>query len=404
MGTNDRHPSLPIDPGKLEQILRVQEPLLTGHPVAQDLLDRVCQRTAILIGAEAARLVLLRGDGSLEVKAAYGRGDFALATPEVLREALSGSRPAVHRSTRDRRVLLSIPLPAGEPSLPQRTGEPLTVLQLSSAPERPFSVEQIALARYAASLVAVAMRQAGVCERLEHADQTKSEVLIAMSHDLRSPLNVVLGYTRLLLEDAYGPCADEQREILTTIEQHALELLSLLSGVLDLMRLEMKADDPRREEFSLAEVVRELCTGSLAHRVSNGVRLDWRVDPEIPSLRGDRVRVRQILQNLLDNAVRFTERGSVHVAATPYTGGVRLTVSDTGPGIGAGDLPHLFEVFRPGREGTPSGGGTGCGLYLVKRFSESLGGRVTVDSTPGVGTRFTVDLPLGPSAPAAKGK
>jgi len=396
VGTNDRRPSLPIDPGKLEQILRVQEPLLTSDLLAQDLRDRLCQRTALLIGAEATRLILLRDDGSLEVTAAYGAGDFALATPEALRQALSGCRPAVHRSTRNRRVLLSIPLPAGEPSLAPRAGEPLTLLQLSSAPQTPFSVEQVALARYAASMVAVALRHAGVRERLERADQTKSEVLIAMSHDLRSPLNVVLGYTRLLLEDAYGPCTDEQRGILAMIERHALELISLLNGALDLMRLEVKADDLRREEFSLAEVVRELCTGSLAHRVSNGVRLDWRVDPEIPSLRGDRFRVRQILQNLLDNALRFTERGSVHVAATPYTGGVRLTVSDTGPGIGTGDLPHLFEVFRPGRGGARSGSGTGCGLYLVKRFSESLGGRITVDSTPGVGTRFTIDLPLGP--------
>ena len=92
--------------------------------------------------------------------------------------------------------------------------------------------------------------------------------------------------------------------------------------------------------------------------------------------------------------MRFTERGTVSVSATPHEGGVRLTVADTGPGIGTSDLAHLFEPFRPGTRSVRPGGGTGCGLYLVKRFSESLHGRVAVDSVPGKGTRFTVDLPL----------
>jgi len=140
-------------------------------------------------------------------------------------------------------------------------------------------------------------------------------------------------------------------------------------------------------------VVEELCTGALVAKVGDGVHLAWRVDPETPALRSDRFRVRQIVQNLVDNALRFTDRGQVSVDAGPHEGGVRLVVSDTGTGIDGGDLPYLFEPFRTGSRGGARSG-TGCGLYLVKRFSESLGGRVAVASAPGRGTRFTIDLPL----------
>ena len=136
----------------------------------------------------------------------------------------------------------------------------------------------------------------------------------------------------------------------------------------------------------------ELKNGSLATRAASGVDLAWEVEPELPTLKSDRFRVRQILQNLVDNALRFTAHGTVCVSAARANGGVRLTVSDTGPGIAATDLPHLFELFRPGA--AAYGTSTGCGLYLVKRFSESLGGRIRVQSTPGEGTRFTIDLPL----------
>jgi signal transduction histidine kinase len=267
------------------------------------------------------------------------------------------------------------------------------VLQLAAAERQSFGVEQIALARLVGAIATTALRQAGLREQLERTAHTKSEALITLSHDLRTPLNVVIGYAHLLLDEAYGPCTKEQREVLASVERYAGELLSLLSGALDLARREVTPGAP--EEFALADVLRELCTGSLTRRVADGVALTWHVDPSLPPMRSDRFRIRQILQNLVDNALRFTERGTVSVAAVPHQGGVRLTVADTGPGIASGDLSHLFEPFRPGASSTRPGGGTGCGLYLVKQFSDSLRGRVAVDSTPGQGTRFTVDLPLG---------
>lgn len=388
MNVSDRIPTASEpDASKLEQILRFQEALLLGEVTRVDLGGRICQGTALLVDAAAVRLAVVAAEGGVEELASYGAGDFTAVSADALRRALAAGHPTVHRTEPDGRPVLTVPL---------QTPEAPALLQLIGATETPLEPEQVALARYAAALAAVALRQAALRERLQRTDRTKSEALVTMSHDLRTPLNVLIGYTRLLMEEAYGSCTGEQREVLVIMERHALELLSLLSGALDLVRLELERGEPRREEFAIADVLRELCTGSLAHRVASGVQLTWHVDPAIPPIRSDRFRIRQILQNLVDNALRFTEQGSVSVAATAHEGGVRVTVSDTGPGIGSGDLPHLFELFRPGTDAARRGSSTGCGLYLVKRFSESLGGRVTIDSRPGMGTRFTVDLPLTP--------
>lgn len=375
------------DAGRLEQILRFQESLLLGEVTPADLGGRICQRSALLVGAAAVRLAFIPTEGGVEDVASYGTGDFTAVPADALRNALASGHATSHRTEPDGRPILTVPLGATEAP---------AVLQLIGAAETRFGPEQVALARYAAALATVALRQTALRQRLQRADRAKSEVLVTLSHDLRNPLNVLIGYTRLLLEDAYGPCTGEQREVLVAMERHAFELQSLLSGALDLLRLELERGEPRREEFAIADVLREICTGSLAHRVASGVQLAWHADPAIPPMRSDRFRIRQILQNLVDNALRFTEQGSVSVAAIAHEGGVRITVSDTGPGIGSGDLSHLFEIFRPGTDAARHGTSTGCGLYLVKRFSESLGGRVAVDTAPGTGTRFTVDLPLCP--------
>lgn len=368
------------DPGRLEQILRLQESLLLGDISPTSLGGRICQGTALLLYADAARLVLLDIAG-IETVASYGTAEFANIDAPAMRTAITEGRPAIPGSF-DGRSTLAIPL---------QTGDVPVLLEIVGAPGRTLGPDDIALARYAGALATIALRHAAQRERLEQSSRTKSEVLVTMSHDLRSPLNVLIGYTRMLSEDAFGACSPEQREALGSVERYALELLSLLSGVLDLARLDA-GREPHREEFALADVFDELKGGSLATRAADGVELAWEIDPELPALRSDRFRVRQILQNLVDNALRFTEHGSVCVSAARANGGVQLTVSDTGPGIAASDVPHLFELFRPGA--ATRGASTGCGLYLVKRFSESLGGRVRVQSTPGEGTRFTIDLPL----------
>jgi signal transduction histidine kinase len=367
-------PIVPVDPARLEQLLQVQERLLLGSLDETTLGDRLCQSTALVLGAAAARLVRPEED-RLDPRGAYGAA-FGPGDDAAARRAAAEHRPVVGDD--------------GSLTLPIEREPATLVMQLRPWPGRAFGLEHIGLARYAASLAAVALRHARGRHDVAAPDPGAADVLATLSHDLRQPLNVLLGYTQLLIDDTYGPCSAEQREVLGTIERHARELYGMLTGALDLVRLERRTEGPVAERFAVADLLEELCTGSLAHRAGAEVTLRWHADPTTPMLTSDRFRVRQVLQNLIDNALRHTERGEVAVTAVPHERRVRLEVTDTGVGIAADDLPHVFAPFRTGSRGRT---GSGLGLYIVKRFAESLGGEVGVTSTPGVGTRFTVDLP-----------
>lgn len=377
-------PIFPVDPTRLEQLLQVQERLLVAPPDDASLADRLCQSTALVLGASGARLVEMRSDDTLVTRGAYGI-PFAAGDDALVRRALAEHRPTLGDAMHDS-AMLTLPIDADAAPL---------AMQLRPWIGAAFGLEHVGLARYAASLAAVALRHAHK-RHVDAASQSgPAEILASLSHDLRQPLNVMLGYTQLLIDDTYGPCTGEQREVLTTIERHARELYDVLAGALDLVRIERQADQQIVEPFTAGEVMHELCTGSLAHRAGQHVALTWHADPATPPFRSDRFRVRQVLQNLIDNALRHTESGEVTVTATPHDRRIRLQVSDTGTGIAAEDLPHVFAPFRTGSRGRT---GSGLGLYIVKRFCETLGGEVSVASTVGSGTRFTVDLP--PQSPA----
>ncbi|MCC6767236.1 MAG: HAMP domain-containing histidine kinase [Deltaproteobacteria bacterium] len=368
----------PVDPTRLEQLLHVQERLLLGGYDEATLADRLCQSTALVLGASGARLAAVAND-TVETRGAYGV-PFTAADDAIVRSATAERRPVLGDATHET-GMLTLPIehePAG------------LAMQLRPWIGGAFGLEHVGLARYAASLAAVALKHARTRREPAAGDGGPAEILASLSHDLRQPLNVMLGYTQLLIDDTYGACTAEQREVLSTIERHARELFTVLTGALDLVRLEREADRTAAEPFTAREVIEELCTGSLAHRAGHGVALTWHADPATPPFRSDRFRVRQVLQNLVDNALRHTERGAVSVTAAPHARRVRLEVADTGSGIAAADLPHVFTPFRTGSHGRT---GTGLGLYIVKRFCETLGGEVRVASTLGSGTRFTVDLP-----------
>lgn len=372
-------PTFTVDTTRLEQLLQVQERLLTGSLDEATLGDRLCQSTAFVLGASSVRLVRVCHDDTLEPRGDYGT-PFAPADDAIVHRVFAEGRPVLGDASHEYR-LLTLPIES-EP-------EPLA-MQLRPWTRGSFGLEHVGLARYAASLAAVALRHARARRGQASSNPGAAEVLITLSHDLRQPLNVMLGYTQLLIDDTYGPCNDEQREALIRIERHARELHTVLTGALDLARLERQDGEAAAEPFAVSEVLRELCTGSLAHRATTDVALTWHADPATPALCSDRFRVRQVLQNLIDNALRHTERGEVAVTAAPHDRRVRVQVSDTGSGIAAADLPHVFAPFRTGSLGRT---GSGLGLYIVKRFCESLGGEVTVASTLGTGTRFTIDLP-----------
>lgn len=220
--------------------------------------------------------------------------------------------------------------------------------------------------------------------------------LATASHEIRTPLNGILGTVSLLLETDLSPA---QREYAETIRLSGGRLLDLLNNVLDYARLDASAVELETENFCPLQLAREV-TELLAPRAhAAGLDLAVRaVHWPVPIYAGDAGRLRQILFNLVGNALKFTRQGAVLVDVEPRAWGLTLRVRDTGPGIATEDQARLFEAFRQSATADAyRDGGVGLGLAIVKRLADLLGGSVTVDSRPGEGATFSVDVPLRPA-------
>jgi len=232
-------------------------------------------------------------------------------------------------------------------------------------------------------------------ERAEAADRVKSAFLAAMSHELRTPLNSIIGFTGIILQGLPGPLNPEQEKQLKMVQGSARHLLALINDVLDLSKIEAGQLEVEKELFdaraSIAAVL-QLVT-PLAEK--KGLALSASVSPEIGELKNDRRRFEQILINLLNNGVKFTEKGSVRIECVVDGDELVIRVSDTGIGIRREDLGKLFQAFQQVDVGlTRNHEGTGLGLSICKRLVEKMGGRIWVESEYGVGSVFTFTLPL----------
>jgi signal transduction histidine kinase len=227
--------------------------------------------------------------------------------------------------------------------------------------------------------------------QVEQASQYKSQFLSRMSHDLRTPMNAILGYTRILLRKAKDALDERQYRNLENIQLSADHLLSLINDILDLSRIEAGRIDLKPEPVDLKQLVVQ-CTASVESLLKPGVELKQEI-AEVPPLYTDPDRLRRVLMNLLSNAVKFTERGRITVSLKSAEGWVGLSVADTGVGIPAEDLPYIFEEFRQsGRRGEGEKQGSGLGLAIAKGSVELLGGSIAVESQIGKGTRFTLKI------------
>jgi signal transduction histidine kinase len=229
---------------------------------------------------------------------------------------------------------------------------------------------------------------------LETASRHKSEFLANMSHELRTPLNAILGFSQVMRQRLFGEINEKQEEYLDDILSSGHHLLSLINDVLDLSKVEAGQIELQVEPFSLRESLERGVVMVRERAAQNGVQLSFELAPDIDAVRGDERRVRQVVFNVLSNAVKFTPAGGRVTIATARAGGdVHVSVTDTGPGIALADQERIFEEFQQTSVGARQREGTGLGLALSKRLVELHGGRIWVESEPGHGSRFVFSLP-----------
>lgn len=287
---------------------------------------------------------------------------------------------------------------------PARTGDEIEYLGVS------FNRMVVALSAYRAAAARTRENlERRIGERTEElesalnasvsASKAKSEFLANMSHELRTPMSGVIGMLELLSE---SPLTREQRDYLTTAKTSAHSLLALVNDLLDLSKIEAGKMMLEEIPFDLRQLARESVRGSLPTAVAKGLTLDLEVDPETPrGISGDPLRLRQVLVNLVNNAVKFTSRGGVAVRiwrelgnGDPDNDRLRIAVIDSGPGIADDQMESIFEKFTQADTSiSRKFGGTGLGLAITRRLVELQGGRIWVESKVGEGSRFHVEMP-----------
>ena len=239
--------------------------------------------------------------------------------------------------------------------------------------------------------------------QLAQLDRLKAEFISVASHEIKTPLNVILGYLQLLDEGVYGPVSTRQRDIIKTLDMQTRSLARLVHQLLDVSRFEAGGGKIYPRPMDLRRFLHDLEGTFRVLSLQRGIHFEVEESDDLPpEVHWDADRMNEVMGNLLSNAFKFTERGGrIALRVEPIDGQVQLTVSDSGAGIPPSQLPHIFEkFFQADNQGPSSIGGTGLGLAIAKQIVVAHGGSIAADSTLAVGTTFTVILPVRAGRPS----
>jgi signal transduction histidine kinase len=367
-----------------------------------------------LIDFERVTIVLVEG-GRAEVMAVAGRGTDTVFPPgsarpvkgSVLEEVLEGKlvyRPAMEADGYpEERDLLELGLHSRVLAPLQVGPRTIGMLGLVRVEQDAFSPDEVELVALLGRLVATAVQnirayeaERSTADELRRLSALRADFVSLVSHELRSPMAAVIGAARTLQGRWRELSADQRQSFLALIGDETSRLANLISDVLDTSRIEAGTFSFTFSDVDLAELLRDVVAA--AELAQDEVRLSTELSGALPRVRGDRERLRQVIQNLVDNAVKYSSAGGeVRVSATTYDGRIRVDVEDHGPGIPLEDQSLIFEKF--GRSATGGGAkpGTGLGLFIARSIVEAHGGVLDVESSPREGAIFTLQLPAASS-------
>jgi signal transduction histidine kinase len=386
--------------------------VISGSPTdVQPVFDAIAESAARLCSANDAQVLRVEGN-VLHLIAAFG-------TPSMppVRQLTRGY--LIGRAVIDRKILHVRDVAQALAEYPETTGArfgvqsalavpllregvALGVIRISRTEIQPFTDKQIALVQTFADQAVIAIenvrlfKELQVANReLEAASRHKSEFLANMSHELRTPLNAIIGFSEVLSEGMFGEINEKQTEYLNDILESGRHLLSLINDILDLSKIEAGRMELEAADFDLPGAIENALILVRERAGRRGITLGREIDERLGTIRADERKVKQVLLNLLSNALKFTpEGGRIDVRAGLHDDLAGISVTDTGVGIAPEDQEAVFEEFRQVGTAARKVEGTGLGLALSRKFIELHGGRIWVKSEVGLGSTFTFTLPL----------